>query len=203
MLSQVLGSTVANLVLLCGVPLALYSAFQKWRRERALRESLERLGLRSGRGKYTGYCVLASLLVIGVLVAWPPPVEAFTREGSAQRVFLGAGWSGETLLAALLYGGVQTGFSEEFLFRGLIAGALGRRLSRGLANVLQAGIFLLPHLLIVLVMPGMWGVLPLVFVGALFVGWARIESGSILGPWILHASVNTTMALSIAIRSGM
>lgn len=93
------------------------------------------------------------MLLVGALLVSPPPVASITREGSAQRVFLGAGLSGTTPLAALLYGGVHTGFSEEFLFRGLIAGRV------------------------------------------------RFESGAILGPWTLHASVNTTVALSIAVRS--
>ena len=46
---------------------------------------------------------------------------------------------------ALLYGVVKTGFAEELLFRGLIAGSLGRRLPLVWANLLQALIFLLPH----------------------------------------------------------
>lgn len=201
MLFEVIGSTLANLVVLFGVPLLLYSTLQKWRRKRSLRESLERLGLRRGEPRFIGYCVAASVLLVGALVLWPPPVALFTREGSAQRVFLGMGWSDATVTAASLYGVVQTGFSEEFLFRGLIAGALGRRMSNLLANLLQATIFLAPHLLIVVAVPELWGLIPLVFAGALFAGWVRLESGSILGPWILHATVNTTMALSIAVRS--
>jgi len=58
----------------------------------------------------------------------------------------------------------------------------------------------LPHLLIVFVMPEMWAILVIVPAGALFAGWVRIESGSILDPWVLHSAVNTTVALSVAIR---
>ena len=50
-------------------------------------------------------------------------------------------------------------------------------------------------------MPQKWGLLPIVFVGALVFGWIRIKSGSIIGPWSMHASVNVTVALSIAIRT--
>jgi membrane protease YdiL (CAAX protease family) len=50
-------------------------------------------------------------------------------------------------------------------------------------------------------MPEMWGLLPLVFLGALISGWIRIKSGSIIGPWLMHASGNVTKALSIAIRT--
>jgi membrane protease YdiL (CAAX protease family) len=56
-------------------------------------------------------------------------------------------------------------------------------------------------LLILLVAPEVWGLLPLVFAGALLFGWVRIKSGSIIGPWLMHASGNVTMALSVAIRT--
>jgi membrane protease YdiL (CAAX protease family) len=69
------------------------------------------------------------------------------------------------------------------------------------ANVFQALIFLLPHFLILLVMPEMWFVLPLVFFGALTFGWVRIKSGSILGSWLMHASGNIAMALLVAVRT--
>ena len=96
---------------------------------------------------------------------------------------------------------VKTGFAEEFLFRGLIAGSLSRRLSFVWANLVQALIFLAPHLFILVVMPAMWPMLLLIFAGALFMGWVRIKSGSIVGPWLVHASVNMAMGLSVAIRT--
>ena len=102
---------------------------------------------------------------------------------------------------ALLYGVVKTGFAEEFLFRGLIAGSLSRRLRPVWANLLQAIIFLLPHLAILWIAPEAWGILPIVFAGSLFVGWIRIQSGSIVGPWLIHASANVATGLSVAIRS--
>jgi membrane protease YdiL (CAAX protease family) len=96
---------------------------------------------------------------------------------------------------------LKTGFAEEFLFRGLIAGSLSRHLSIAWANVIQAVIFLAPHALVLLVDISLWPILPLVFAGALFAGWIRIRSGSIVGPWLLHAIANFTMAMSVAIRS--
>jgi len=74
-------------------------------------------------------------------------------------------------------------------------------MSVGWANAVQALIFLLPHLLLLRLMPEMWGMLPVVFVGAFFLGWVRIKSGSILGSWLIHASVNVAMCLSIAVRT--
>jgi membrane protease YdiL (CAAX protease family) len=102
---------------------------------------------------------------------------------------------------ALLYGVVKTGFTEELLFRGLIAGSLSRRFSLLWANVVQALIFLMPHLLVLRIMPEVWGILPVVFVSALFVGWVRIKSGSIIGGWAIHASANIAICLSVAVRT--
>jgi membrane protease YdiL (CAAX protease family) len=102
---------------------------------------------------------------------------------------------------ALLYGVVKTGFTEELLFRGLIAGSLSRRLSVVWANIVQALIFLLPHLLVVKIMPEMWGILPVIFASALFMGWVRIRSGSIVGSWLIHAFANIAICLSVAIRT--
>lgn len=96
---------------------------------------------------------------------------------------------------------MQTGFTEELLFRGLLAGSLSRRLSLTWATLVQALIFLLPHLAILLVAPELWGMLPVVFLVMLLLGWVRIKSGSILGSWLMHASGNVTMALVVAART--
>ena len=194
-------SALVNLVLLAGLPLILYYLHHRIRGRRTLAEVLQRAGLQLGATRYIWYCVTVSLGLITALTLWPPPVEPFTREGSAQQPFMGLGLGVSAIAAALMYGVVQTGFSEELLFRGLIAGSLSRRLSPLWANLAQASIFLIPHLLLLFVMPEMWGVLVFVFLLGLVAGWARIESESIVGPWILHASVNVTMALSIATRS--
>ncbi len=102
---------------------------------------------------------------------------------------------------ALPFGVVKTGFAEELLFRGLIAGSLSRRLSLGWANLWQAVIFLLPHLPVAFLAPEMRGYLIIFFAGAYFLGWLRIKSGSILGPWLIHATLNTATCLSVALRT--
>jgi len=102
---------------------------------------------------------------------------------------------------ASLYGVVQAGFSEELLFRGLIAGILPRPFSFLWANLGQS-----PHL------PGsplagdpnhaeMWGILPIIFATSLLLGWVWTRSGSIIGPWLIHASANVAACLSVVIRT--
>ncbi|HXV63862.1 MAG TPA: CPBP family intramembrane glutamic endopeptidase [Vicinamibacteria bacterium] len=194
-------SAVLNVLVLAALPLLGYFAYHKARHKRGAREILIRCGLTVGETRYIGYCAVFALLVVSALVVWPPPLQELLREGSAWRPFAGMGLGRKAVAMSLLYGVVKTGFAEEFLFRGLIAGSLSRRFAMRWANLMQALVFLVPHLLLLFIMPEMWLVLPAVFLGALFVGWARIRSGSILGPWLAHACLNIAMGLSVAIRS--
>jgi membrane protease YdiL (CAAX protease family) len=203
MLLNIALSALANVIVLGGVPLLAFALYHKWRNRARFPEALAWAGLQRGDTRYVWICAAAALLVIAALIVWPPPLEPLTREGSAQRRFAGLGLNPRSVTAALLYGVVQTGFSEELLFRGVIPGALARILSERWTNLVQAVIFLIPHLLIVMIMPEVWPILLLVFGGALFTGWARLRSGSVLGPWLLHASANVTVALSVAARSGV
>jgi membrane protease YdiL (CAAX protease family) len=194
-------SALLNLVVFAGFPFFAYFVYQKWRHKRPFGEILRRAGLQLGAGRYLAYSAALACAGVAIVVLWPPPLDPLVRKGSPQRPFVGLGFGGPALLMALLYGVVQTGFPEELLFRGLIAGSLSRRLPLLWANLVQALIFLIPHLLVLTVMPEMWGILPIIFAFSLFCGWVRIKSGSILGPWLLHASGNVAMCLSVAIRT--
>jgi hypothetical protein len=33
------------------------------------------------------------------------------------------------------------------------------------------------------------------------VGWLRIKSGSIVGPWLIHGALNTAICLIVALRT--
>ena len=80
-------------------------------------------------------------------------------------------------------------------------GSLGRWLGLKWGNLVQAVVFLLPHIPVVVLAPELWWVLFLVLAGALFTGWVRIKSGSIFGPWLNHAVANVTICLSVAGRT--
>jgi membrane protease YdiL (CAAX protease family) len=190
-----------NLFVLAGIPFLFYFLYEKWRYKRTFAEIAQRAGFRLGEGRYIGYSLVFALAGIAVLVTWPPPLEPFLRVGSPQQAFRGLGLGGPAIAMALLYGVIKTGFTEELLFRGLIAGSLSRRLSLVWADVLQALIFLLPHFLVLRIMPEMWRILPIIFASALFMGWVRIKSGSIIGSWLIHASANIVICLSVAVRT--
>ena len=194
-------SALVNLLVFAGLPFFAYFVYQKWRHKRAFGEILRRAGLQLGAGRYLAYSAAFACAGVAILVLWPPPLDPLVRKGSPQRPFVGLGLGGPAVLMALLYGVVQTGFPEELLFRGLIAGSLSRRLPFLWANLGQALIFFIPHLLVLRVMPEMWSILPVIFAGSLLWGWVRIKSGSIIGSWLMHAAVNVAICLSVAIRT--
>jgi membrane protease YdiL (CAAX protease family) len=198
--APVVNALIAVLVL-AGIPFLGYFIWHKWRHKRRFAEIARRAGLQGSGIRHLLISAVIALAVAGVLLLWQPPVAPFLQEGSPQRPFAGLGLGMQAIVMALLYGVVQTGFVEELVFRGLIAGSLARRLPLVWANLLQALIFMLPHLLILKTMPQMWMLLPLVFVLALAMGWVRIKSGSILGSWLMHATLNVTVCLMVAVRT--
>src|SRR5262249_53391729 len=183
-------SALVNLLVFAGLPFFAYFVYHKWRHKRVFAEISRRAGLQLGAGRYVAYSLAFALAGVAILAIWPPPLDPFLRDGSPQQPFVGLGLGGPAVVMALLYGVVKTGFPEELLFRGLIAGSLARRLPLLWANLGQALVFVIPHLLVLRVMPEMWGILPLLFVGSLLWGWVRIKSGSIIGSWLMHASGN-------------
>jgi membrane protease YdiL (CAAX protease family) len=201
MLVEAVLSAILNVVLLAGLPFLVYYGYHRRRHKRSFREIVQRAGLQLGERRYVGYCLLVAVVFVAGLILRPPALESSVQEGSGFQVFDGLGLGPLSIVMALLYGIVKTGFAEELLFRGLIAGSLSRRLPIVWANLIQACIFLVPHALVLFVMPEMWVALPFIFLGSLFAGWARIRSDSIVGPWLIHSSVNVAMALSVAIRS--
>ncbi len=195
-------SAILQVAILGGVPLLLYTAWQKWRHGRSFQDIRERTGLVIGDMRTLPVALATAALLVLILVVFPPPMEFFTQgENSPQKRMVGLGWSAQAWTIALSYGVLQTGLTEEFLFRGLLTGALQRRLPLWSANLVQALLFLVPHIVIVaFVGPGLWGILPGVFIGSLILGWERMKSGSILGPWIVHATANVTTCMLIAVQ---
>ena len=198
MLLFALAGALVNLFVFVLVPFGLYVVWHKWRHKRPFAEIARRAGLTWVVDRYLGYCLALAALQIVILLVWSPSIEVLTREGSPQRSFVGLGLTGTSVAMALLYGMVKTGFAEELFFRGLIAGSLSRRLPLRWANVVQATIFLLPHLLVLVFAPELGWLLLLIFAVGLFLGWVRIRSGSILGPWLLHGVLNTVVCLVVA-----
>lgn len=86
---------------------------------------------------------------------------------------------------------------EEILFRGLLGGLLFRRFGFAVGNAVQAGLFLLPHLLLLLVSLSLWRLVLVQLLLGWLLGWIRHKSGSILPGWMAHTLANTLGALAV------
>lgn len=143
-------SAFLQVAVIAGIPLLGYWIYHSRRYKRTFGETVRRAGLQLGQPRYLVYSLVFAFAGVAALLIWRPPLEALIRQGSAQRQFVGLGFGVTAITRAFLNGAVQTGFAEELLFRGLITGSLSRRLSLFWANLIQAFIFFLPHLAIVL-----------------------------------------------------
>lgn len=165
----------------------------------AWRDAVRRTGLVVGSARWWG--IAALLLVLNLPLVWfstwlVPITTADTS--SPYHVLIGRGLNGPVILAAAAYGFVSAGFGEELLFRGLIAGALGRRMALWKANLIQGAIFVGLHLLLLLVKPEMIFLVPGLVVLTACLGWVRLESGSIGPSVLIHGGANTFVGLVVA-----
>lgn len=109
-----------------------------------------------------------------------------------------SGWplSVQSVLAALLREALYVALGEEVFFRGFLGGWLMRWLGFGWGNLLQASVFLLPHLLLLTLGVSIWPILIVQFVAGWLQGWLRYRSGSILPGWLVHTASNLSSAVS-------
>ncbi|MFC1804111.1 lysostaphin resistance A-like protein, partial [Thermoproteota archaeon] len=85
---------------------------------------------------------------------------------------------------------------EEIFFRGLLGGWLERRYGFRIGNIVQAVMFLLPHLLLLMVSTSFWLVIVVQFLAGWVMGLLRSRSGSILPGWLAHSFMNAVGALA-------
>lgn len=138
------------------------------------------------------------LAVVVVLVAVPLTYAAFrlipTRAYTSANVSVGRA----TTVGGYVAVGVLA-LGEEILFRGLIAGLLIRRYGFAIGNVVQALIFLAPHLLLLLVSSSLWPLLPAQLIAGWLLGLLRERSNSIGPPALAHAATNMLAPLLLMI----
>jgi membrane protease YdiL (CAAX protease family) len=177
---------------------AIYALVVRYVGKVAWREIPQRIGLTVGAPRFYGYAAVALLCSLP-LIHLMQHATAGENTSSPYLAFRGRGFSVLVVMAVFAYGMVSAGFGEELLFRGLIAGAFDRRMVKWKANVAQAIVFLLPHLLILLVAPGQWwSLIPFVSAFGLVLGWLRLSSGSIWPAVLVHGGGNTVLGLLYA-----
>jgi len=116
----------------------------------------------------------------------------------------GLGFSFFSVFYSLIYSVIQTGLSEEILFRGVIAKWLIRKLGYRNGNLLQALIFAAIHVLLLMsTQAGSSFALAILFFLMPFIlgyimGYVNEKhgNGSIIPSWIIHGATNLFVALT-------
>jgi membrane protease YdiL (CAAX protease family) len=190
-----LAQSLQNMLVLL-IPVFLYGLLLSWRSNVTLSEIGNRLGIRLATGRPYLFA-LAIAIPASFMAAWSSELTS-NFKGSMLAPYVGAPPTLVFIASTFYYGLIATGFPEELLFRGLVGGALFRRMSFWQANFLQSFIFMLPHLLIIFIAPQLWPVaiaFPIIL--GLANGWLLHTSGSILPGVIVHALPNMIGALSV------
>jgi membrane protease YdiL (CAAX protease family) len=205
---ETLISAVMNVVIF-SLPILVYVLWRRFRSGLQWTEIQVRLGLVQIDRRMLLIALGCSALgaavaaLVGAVALPADLLQSMVEESPHLSSSVRAGLGGTTLVIALLYGYVQSSLAEELFFRGLVAGALGRRMDLWKANLVQALIFGLPHILLVLIDPRLvWMGLSFGFLGGLLNGWLRLESGSVLPSWLVHGTTNATMVLVVVARVG-
>ena len=194
--------SVQSSVTTCGLGLfvaLVYAAIVRLGFKVPVHEVALRMGLRHAPLRYFGY----ALLGLAVFLPANHVVQAVLKTDnstSPYQAFRGLGLTMPVVGAALAYAVLAAGIGEELIFRGLIAGALGRRFSLHMANLIQALTFLAPHLLLLLIVPHVWwALIPFVLGLGLVLGWLRLSSGSLWPAVALHGGANFVVGLMYAV----
>lgn len=161
-----------------------------WSLRRADRATL---GLRSWAPRWCGISLALVPVALGGGALWFVLLDALGIVVEPQDLLGLAGEGPQDLGAwlALLYGAVGAPILEELVFRGLVLGALRRRIGDAGAVVASGVLFGLLHLS----EPAAVG--PLVLLG-LGLGWLRVRSGSLAPAVALHMG-NNGLALGLAL----
>ncbi|GHC77197.1 hypothetical protein GCM10007079_14190 [Nocardiopsis terrae] len=178
---------MVEFVLFCA-PVLLYVLVWSRRKERTFGEALTRVGASRGSASAYGWALL--LLPPLLLTSWLSivlvPAGVLTAPGVSIALITSVGAVVAVVLRA---------FGEEALFRGLLAGALIRRLGFLWGNLSQSALFLIPHTALLLVDTRLWPVLPVQFAAGWLLGWLRHRTGTFLPGAAVHAVVNVGAGL--------
>jgi membrane protease YdiL (CAAX protease family) len=178
---------MAEFVLFC-VPTVIYLAVRSRGEGSSFRDARLRAGLAWGapRAYVWALLLLVPLVLIGWLSIVLVPSEVLEQPGVSIARLTSAGAAAGIALRAL---------GEEVLFRGLLGGVLIRCLGFAWGNLLQAALFLLPHLTLLLVDARMWPIIPVQFAAGWLLGRLRHTTGTLVPGAVVHVLANIAAGL--------
>lgn len=190
--------TLPAQLIVFSIPALIYVAVRKWRGEQ-WSKIFRKLGWQGSLPVYFlwGLGVMAITGVLGWLAFRAIPSEVLQDPNINISAYTGWTLSITSFLAVWLREAIYVALGEEIFFRGLVAGWLTRRLGFKIGNTLQALIFLLPHLFLLLVSFSLWPIILAQAITGWLLGWLRYRSDSILPGWLTHSLLNALGALTV------
>lgn len=171
------------------IPALVYVAVQSRGRDATFGSAMDRIGAASW-GSASAYGWAALLLAPLLLASWLSialiPAEALDTPGVSIARLTSVGAAVAVILRAA---------GEEVFFRGLLGGILVRRLGFAAGNLVQAALFLVPHLLLLAIDVRLWPIIPAQFVAGWLLGWLRHRTGTLVPGAAVHAVVNVAAGL--------
>lgn len=157
------------------------------------------IGLKAVRGSWLAIsgCILFFFLLCVISQLWWIP-SLLPADATVQSTYAGMGWS--ALPSAFLFGVIQTGLSEEILFRGFLGKRLIARFGFAVGNLIQGALFGLLHgAMFFLVTTPLKAAVITVITG--FSGWLlgwlteKGSGGSIIPGWLTHGVGNLVLSM--------
>lgn len=136
---------------------------------------------------YLAAAIARMVLILAVLVALFPELAAGAGEGVRALFSQANDPTGKAML--VLAAVVLAPVGEELVFRGVLLGGLAQRMRPGAALVLSSVLFGLFHVS----SHGAAAVMPAIL-GLIF-GWAKLRTGKLTAPMVLHAMNNLAVSL--------
>ena len=185
-------------LIVLSIPSLIYVAVRRRRGEKG-NEVLRKIGWQGSRPIYFLWSLGVIILVggLGWLAFQAVPSEVLQDPNINISDYAGLTLSVSSFLLVWLREAIYVALGEEIFFRGFLGGWLVRRLGFAIGNTVQALIFILPHLLLLLVSLNLWPILAVQMIAGWLLGWLCYHSGSILPGWLAHSLINAFGALAV------
>ena len=183
--------------ILLSIPSIIYIAVRRSRREN-WKEILGKLGWKVNRPVYFIWSLGVVIIVAGLgwLALQTTPSDVLDDPSVSISQYTGWTISIISFLLVWIREAIYIAIGEEIFFRGFLGGWLFRRFGFAIGNIIQALIFILPHLLLLIVSISFWPIVAVQLMAGWLLGWLRYKSDSILPGWLAHSLSNAIGALA-------